>query len=309
MRALRVEVERIDALVRLAGELTVMKNTLGHASRLAKDGSDPTVLGALLAEQHALLDRLVEELQRSLLGIRVLPMRHIFRRFPKVVREMAGDLGKSVRLLTEGEATEADKAVVEALSEPLLHVLRNAVDHGIETAAQRGAAGKSATATIRLRAVRDGEQMIVEVEDDGGGIDTAKVRAIAAAEGIAAPEQLAAMTEEEITGLIFTPGLSTAAAISEVSGRGVGMDAVRSAIARLGGRVEIASRPGEGTRVRFQVPFAVIMSRVLTLEAGGQVFGVPVDVLASRLYGWRASGSSRSGQPKRSSFASARYRW
>ena len=241
---MRVEVERIDALVRLAGELTVLKNTLGHASRLAKDGSDPAVLVTLLAEQHALLDRLVQELQRSLLGIRVLPMRYIFRRFPKVVREMAGDLGKSVRLLTEGEATEADKAVVEALSEPLLHVLRNAVDHGIETAAQRAAAGKSATATIWLRAAREGEQIVVDIEDDGAGIDTAKVRAIAAAKGVVAAEQLAAMTEEEITGLIFTPGLSTAASVSEVSGRGVGMDAVRSAIARLGGQVEVASRPG-----------------------------------------------------------------
>ena len=279
VRALRVEVERIDALVRLAGELTVLKNALGHASRLAQDSTDPAALGALLTEQHALLDRLVQELQRSVLGIRVLPLRHVFRRFPRLVREMAGDLGKSIRLVIEGEATEADKAIAEALAEPLVHVLRNAVDHGIETADRRRAAGKDPTATIRLRAARDGDQIIVEVEDDGGGIDTAKVRASAETRGIAAAGALTAMAEEEVIGLIFTPGLSTAAAVTEVSGRGVGMDAVRSAIERLGGRVEVASRPGEGTRVRFRMPVDVIMSRVLTLETGGQVFGVPLDAV------------------------------
>jgi two-component system chemotaxis sensor kinase CheA len=279
VRAIRVEVERIEALVKLAGELTVVKNALGHASRLAKDGADTGTLGSLLTEQHGLLDRLIQQLQRSLLGIRVLPLRHIFRRFPKLVREMAADLGKSVRLATEGEATEADKAVVEALSEPLLHVLRNAVDHGVETALERGAAGKSATATIWLRAARDGEQIVVEVEDDGAGIDTAKVRTTAEARGIAAPDAIAGMTEDEITNLIFTPGLSTAASVSEVSGRGVGMDVVRSAIERLGGRIEIISRLGEGTRVLLRVPLTVMMSRVLTLEAGAQVFGVPMEVV------------------------------
>ena len=236
-------------------------------------------IAALLAEQHALLDRCVQELQRSLLGIRVLPMRHVFRRFPRLVREMAGDLGKSIRLVTEGDATEADKAVVEALSEPLLHVLRNAVDHGVEPAARRAASGKTPVATIWLRAARDGEQIVVDVEDDGAGIDTEKVRRAAEARGIAAADAIAAMTDDEVTDLIFVPGLSTAASVSEVSGRGVGMDAVRSAVARLGGRVEVETRPGAGTRVLFRVPFTVMMSRVLTLEAGAQVFGVPMEIV------------------------------
>ena len=279
IRALRVEVERVDVLVRLAGELSVLKNALGHASRLAQEGTDPTTLGALLSEQHALLDRLVQELQRSVLGIRVLPLQHVFRRFPRLVREMASDLGKSVRVVTEGEATEADKAIIEALAEPLVHVLRNAVGHGIETAEGRRAAGKDPTATILLHASRDGDRVVVDGEDDGAGIDIAGVRASAEARGIAAAEAIAAMTEDEVIDLIFMPGLSTAASITEVSGRGVGMDAVRSAIERLGGRVEIASRRGEGTRVRFRMPFDVIMSRVQTLEAGGQMFGVPLDVV------------------------------
>lgn len=283
LRTLRVEVERIDALVKLAGELTVVKNAVGHASRLAKDGTDAQTFAALLAEQHALLDRLVQQLQRALLGIRVLPLRHVFRRFTKLVRDMAADLGKSVRLVIEGETTEADKAVVEALSEPLLHIMRNAIDHGVEAAPQRRAAGKSATATIHLRAQREGEQIAVEVADDGAGIDTSKVRMMAEARGVASPDALAAMTEAEIATLIFTPGLSTAAAVSEVSGRGVGMDAVRSRIERLGGRVEVISRAGEGTRVLLRVPFTVMMSRVMTLETGGQVFGVPMDFVVETL--------------------------
>jgi len=278
-RTLRVELRRIDALVKLAGELIVVKNAIGHTSRLAKDGSELGVLTPLLIEHHVRLERLVQELQDSLLSIRVLPMRHVFRRFPKLVREMAAELGKSVRLVIEGDTTEADKAVVEGLLEPLLHVLRNAVDHGIETAPKRSAAGKSGIATIRLRAERQGEQILVEVQDDGAGIDTARVRAMAETSGFASPDALAGMSEEEITELVFAPGLSTKAAVSELSGRGVGMDVVRSTIERLGGRVEVASRAGEGTQVLFRVPFSVMMSRVMTLDAGGQVFGVPMEAV------------------------------
>jgi two-component system, chemotaxis family, sensor kinase CheA len=279
VRALRVEVERIDALVKLAGELNVVKNAVGHASRMAKEGADIGALAPLLSDQHAQLDRLVQELQRSLLGIRVLPMRHVFRRFRRLIREIAADLGKPVRLVTEGEGTEADKAVVEALSEPLLHVLRNAVDHGIEPAAQRKAAGKTATATVRLSAERQGEQIVVTVEDDGAGIDLARVAAIAQSSGLASRDALAAMGEDEIMALIFAPGLSTAGSVSEVSGRGVGMDVVRSTIERLGGRVEVRSRAGEGTRVLFRLPLTVMMSQVMTIDAAGQVFGVPIEVV------------------------------
>lgn len=279
VRSLRVGLDRIDALVKLAGELTVVKNAIGHISRLAKERSEVGVLAPLLVEQHASLDRLVQELQASLLGIRVLPMRHVFRRFPKMVRETAAELSKSVRLEIEGEATEGDKTVVEGLSEPLMHLLRNAIDHGIEDAPKRSAAGKTPIATIRLRAERQGEQIVVEVEDDGAGIDTARVRALAEASGIASPDALAGMSETEIIGLIFAPGLSTSTTVSKLSGRGVGMDVVRSTVERLGGRVEVASRAGGGTRVSLRVPFAVMISRVMTLDAGGQVFGVPMEAV------------------------------
>jgi two-component system chemotaxis sensor kinase CheA len=276
VRALRVDVERLDALVKLTGELTVAKNALGHTARLAQDGADPESLAQTLKDQHALLDRLVGELQRSVIGMRVLPLRHVFQRFPRLMRDMARDLGKSARLLTEGDTTEADKATVETLFEPLLHVLRNALDHGIEPEAERRSAGKPPTALIRMRAEREGEHVIVEVTDDGRGIDTAKVRQVAARRGIASAEALTDMTNEAVAELIFAPGFSTAATVTGVSGRGVGMDAVRSAVARMGGDVSVTSHPGEGTSVRFKLPFTLMMLRVMTVDAGGQVFGIPI---------------------------------
>lgn len=275
-RALRVDVERVDALVRLTGELTVVKNAIGHVTGLAEAGVDATRLGAALRDHHATLDRLVSDLQHAVLGIRVLPLRHVFRRFPRLVRELGAALGKPVRLLTEGDDTEADKAVVENLFEPLLHVVRNALDHGLEGGGRRSAAGKPGTGTIRMRAARAGEHVVVEVEDDGGGVDVDRVRAVAAARGIVTPEQLTGMAEAEIVDLIFSPGFSTATNVTGVSGRGVGMDAVRAAVARMGGRVAIESRGGHGTSVRFVLPFTVMMTRVMTVEIGGQAFGVPL---------------------------------
>ena len=278
-RALRVDVERIDALVSLVGELTAAKNAIGHTARLMREGTDLAAQSRALKDQHALLDRLVSELQRAVLGIRVLQMRHLFQSFPRVVREMSRELGKTARLDIEGETTEADKATVEALFEPLLHVLRNALDHGLETADERRATGKPPGATVRLRATRDGDQVIVEVADDGRGIDPAKIRLAAARLGLASETELEAMPDQAVIELIFSPGFSTASAVTGLSGRGVGMDAVRSAITRLGGSVAVTSQLGMGTSVVFTLPFTILMLGVMTVEAGGQVFGVPLDVV------------------------------
>jgi two-component system chemotaxis sensor kinase CheA len=282
-RSLRVDVERIDALVTLAGELTVAKNALAHAAGLAREGADPPVLAALLRHQHAGLDRLVGELQQAVLNIRVLPLGHVFNRFPRLVREIAATLGKSARLVVEGEATEADKAVVEALFEPLLHGVRNAIDHGIESPAKREALGKAPVATVRLRAAREGERVVVEVEDDGRGIDPAAIRAVAERRGLLPPDALAALTDEDAVDLVFAPGFSTAAAVTDLSGRGVGMDAVRSAVERMGGRVVVESRLGSGTTLRMSLPFTLMLTRVMTVEAGGQVFGIPLDTVVETL--------------------------
>lgn len=276
--SVRVDVHRIDALVKLAGELTVAKNALGHCVRVIDDGeSDPRRARVELKAQHLRLERLVADLQQSVVALRVLPLQTAFQRFPRLVREMAGSLNKPARLMIEGATTEADKTIVAAISEPLLHVIRNSLDHGLETAEERVARGKPATATIRLRALRQGEHIVIEVEDDGRGVDLDRVRAVAAAHGVASKAALDAMSEAEVTDLIFAPGFSTAASVTDVSGRGVGMDVVRTTVERLGGRVFLDSRPGLGTLVRFNLPFTVMMTRVMTVEAGGQMFGLPLE--------------------------------
>jgi two-component system chemotaxis sensor kinase CheA len=192
---------------------------------------------------------------------------------------MSVALHKPATLVVEGGDTEADKAIVEVLVEPLVHVLRNAMDHGVEDAPVRAAAGKPAVATIQVRAFREGEHVMVEVADDGAGVDVLRVREAAKERNVVPAEALASMSDAEIVDLVFAPGLSTAAAVTEFSGRGVGMDAVRKAVKRLGGQVEARSVAGVGTTVRFTLPFSVMMTRIMTVEAGGQHFGIPLDAV------------------------------
>jgi two-component system, chemotaxis family, sensor kinase CheA len=280
-QTLRIDAARIDALVRLTGELTVAKNAIGHAVLLAE--SEGAALAATLKDRHAALERLVGELQRSVVALRVLPLRVAFQRFPRLIREMSVALGKPATLEIEGEDTEADKAIVEILAEPLVHVLRNAMDHGVEDAAVRAAAGKAAIATIRMRAFREGDHVMLEVADDGGGIDVARVREVAGERNLLPSATLLSMSDAEVIDLIFAAGFSTATTVTEVSGRGVGMDVVRTTVKRLGGAVDVRSIPGKGTTVRFTLPFSVMMTRVMTVEAGGQKFGIPLDAVSETI--------------------------
>lgn len=277
VRTFRIDAARVDALVRLTGELSVAKNAIGHLVKLAQN--EGNALAGALKDRHGSLEHLVSELQRSVLAMRVLPLRSVFQRFPRLVREMSASLGKPVRLLLEGEETEADKAIVEMLFEPLLHIIRNAMDHGVEKPAVRASRNKPATATLEMRASRQGDQVVIEINDDGGGVDVARVREVALARGVASPEALAALSDQDAADLIFAAGFSTSATVTEISGRGVGMDAVRSAVERVGGRVTLASEFGQGTTVRFLLPFSVMMTNVMTVEAGGQVFGIPFDAV------------------------------
>jgi two-component system, chemotaxis family, sensor kinase CheA len=276
-RALRVDMNRIDALVKLTGELLVVKNAIGHVLKRLYDNEDLALIASTLRDQHALFDRFATELQGAVLRIRVLPLRTVFRRFPRLVREIAGSVGKTVRLITEGEGTEADATIVDALFEPLLHLLRNAVDHGIETSERRASAGKPTMGTLILRGRREAENVLIEIEDDGGGIDVDRVRAVAGARGVATEEALAVMTDSEVVNLIFAAGFSTAAVVTGLSGRGVGMDSVRTAVERLGGTVMLQSRTGVGTTVRLTLPFSLMMTRLMTVEVAGHAFGIPLD--------------------------------
>lgn len=284
-RSLRVDAERVDALVRLTGELTVVKNAIGHVLKLAEanaSSATDSTAGAL-AGPHRNLDHLIGELQRAVLAIRVLPLRTVLQRLPRLVREISAGLDKPVRLLIEGDETEADKAIVEMLFEPLLHIVRNAMDHGVEVADVRRERNKPTVAVVRIRASRQGGHVLVEVEDDGGGVDVARVRAVAKQRGVASVEVLDAMTDQEIVDLVFTAGFSTASQVTGLSGRGVGMDVVRSAVERVGGRVTIDSRPGLGATVRLLLPFSVMLTHVMTVEAGGQMFGIPFDAVVETL--------------------------
>ncbi|MFA6154462.1 chemotaxis protein CheA [Mesorhizobium sp.] len=273
-RSLRVSVERIDALVNLTGELSIARNALAHAAALARSGTQAASLAVLLDEQQTRLDRLVGALQRSVMSIRVLPMRQVFQRFPRLVRDLAAEMGKSVALVTEGDDTEADKTIVEALAEPILHVVRNAIDHGLETAEERVRAGKPPQATISMRAAKVGDSIAVEIEDDGKGVDLARVRRIAAERGLTVG---APITDADTLELLFKPGFSTAATVSTISGRGVGMDAVRAAVEGLGGSVGIETEAGLGTLVTFTLPYSILMTPLITVEAAGQIFGIPLD--------------------------------
>jgi len=281
MRTLRVEAGRIDALVRLAGEFTVAKNALAHASGLAS--AQGNALAPVLTAQQAALESLVARLQRAVLDLRVLPLRVVFQRFPRLVREISATLGKRVELKISGGETEADKAIVEMLAEPLLHLVRNALDHGVEEPAVRAAQGKPPVATVRMLASRQGDQVVIEISDDGAGMDSQRIARVALERGLVTAEALDGMSGEEVLDLAFAPGFSTTEAVTAISGRGVGMDAVRTAVERMGGRVTLQSQPGRGTTVRCTLPFSVMVTKVMSVEAGGQMFGIPLDAIVETI--------------------------
>jgi two-component system, chemotaxis family, sensor kinase CheA len=272
---LRVDAERVDALVRLTGELTVVKNAIGHTLNLA--GGEQALFAESLRGHQATLDQLVGELQRAVLAVRVLPLRTVLQRIPRLVRETAASLSKQVNLIVEGDETEADKTIVEMLFEPLLHLVRNAIDHGIEEVPVRSQRNKPPVATLSIRASRQGGHVHIDVDDDGAGIDPDRVRQKARERELVETERLDAMTEAEVIELVFAPGFSTASEVTGLSGRGVGMDAVRSAVERVGGRVSLQSRKGQGTSVKLTLPFSVMMTQVLTAEVSGQMFGIPLE--------------------------------
>ena len=279
-RVLRVSEAKIEALVNLAGELVVAKNALAHsAKRVEQDLGGHEVAGSIRRD-HDAIDRLVAELHGTILQLRMVPVAQVFRSFPRLVRDVSRQLDKNVALVTRGETTEADKTIVDRLFEPMVHLVRNAVDHGIESPEQRRAAGKPETATISIEASRIGDRFLVEVTDDGRGIDPAVVRRKASERRLVPADELAALTDEQVVDLVFAPGFSTAAEVSDISGRGIGMDVVRTVIEQIGGRVSLESKVGTGTTVRLDLPMTIAMSRIMVVEAGGQLFGISMDAVS-----------------------------
>jgi two-component system chemotaxis sensor kinase CheA len=269
---IRVEFDRVDRLINLVGELVINQAMLSQRVIEANfAGSSSVVIG--LEE----LEQLTREIQESVMAIRAQPVKPLFQRMSRMVREVADATGKEVRLKTEGEATEVDKTVVERLAEPLTHMIRNAVDHGIETPEARLAAGKPAEGLVRLTAAHRSGRIIIEVSDDGAGIDRPKVRASAIKKGLIAPD--AQLSDNEIDNLLFLPGFSTATTISAISGRGVGMDVVKRSIVALGGRISITSRPGLGSTFVLSLPLTLAVLDGMAVSVAGQTLVVPITAI------------------------------
>jgi two-component system, chemotaxis family, sensor kinase CheA len=273
---LRVDAGRIDTVMNLVGELIIGKSMLQRTiaefeRRFAKDA-----LRGKFSDALAFQSRILNELQKSVMKIRMVPVEQLFRRFPRVVRDVAKHLNKEITLEIAGQNTDLDKSILDALAEPLAHLIRNAADHGIETVSERAAAGKPGSGRVRLDAYHEGDQVVIEVSDNGRGIDREKIIRRAIERGLMSATETSRMNEAEINHLIFTPGFSTAENVTEISGRGVGLDVVKSALDNLKGSIEIETEAGKGTTFRLIVPLTLASIQALLFHVGGRLYAVPI---------------------------------
>lgn len=266
--SIRVAVEKVDALINLVGELVITQAMLKQVS----NALDPVHAEQLFAGLD-LLERNTRDLQEAVIGVRMLPVDAVFRRFPRLVRDLSSRLGKQVRLRTIGEGTELDKGLIEKIADPLVHLVRNSIDHGLEMPDVRRDAGKDETGTITLAASHQGGHIVIEVSDDGRGLNRDKILAKAHERGLAVPDN---PTDAQVWDLIFQPGFSTADAVTDLSGRGVGMDVVRRNIQALGGEVQLESRTGNGTRVLIRLPLTLAILDGMTVSVAGETLILPL---------------------------------
>ena len=271
-RALRIAPERIDELAALLDETIIAKNALAHATAALGEDDRLRAVGV----RQAALDRSLSDLHAAVAELRMAPLASMFARFPRQARDLAAQLGKQAELQVSGGEVAVDKAVAEGLFEPLVHLLRNALDHGVEAPEERAARGKAARAALTLSARADGGQAVIELADDGAGLDLARIRAVAVTRGLLSGEAAEALSDELAHDLLFTPGFSTADRVTDVSGRGVGLDAVRVAMARLGGRISLRSRLGEGTIAQLIVPLRAVMTKIAVVSVNGRRYGAPL---------------------------------
>jgi len=277
---LRVDAERIDNVLNLVGELIIGKSMLQQAfHEFAKHAPKEASRGRF-ADAMAFQARVLNDLQRSVMKIRMVPVEQLFRRFPRVIRDVAKQCGKEVELVISGQDTDLDKGLLDTIAEPLTHLVRNAVSHGIEAAAERGRSGKPVHGTIRLDAYHHGNQVIIEVIDDGRGIDAQKVKAKALEQHLLTPEEAGRLSEADTLDLVFRPGVTTAEEITEVSGRGVGLDVVQSVLHRLKGTAEIETRSGQGTTFRMKLPLTLAIIKALLFRVEQRLYAIPLNTVA-----------------------------
>ena len=277
---LRVDAERIDVVLNLVGEMILAKSMLQQTllefgQRFPKDS-----LRGKFSDALAFQARVLNDLQRSVMKIRMVPVEQLFRRFPRTVRDVARQCGKEVELVVRGGDTDLDKGILDGIAEPLMHLLRNAVGHGIETTPERARAGKRPQGTLRLNAYHQGNQVVIEISDDGRGIDVEKVRQRALEQGLVSTEEAALLNEAETLELILRPGFSTAEEVTELSGRGIGLDVVQSVLARLKGTVQIETAPGRGTTFRLRLPLTLAILRALLFRVDQRLYALPLNTVA-----------------------------
>ncbi len=273
---IRIDRDKLDRLMRVVGELLVARGSFPLLVQKLNNGASGSEVVKDLKEVGSNITRIADELQTSVMSIRMLPVKTVFQRFPRLVRDLARSLGKEVRLIIEGEGIELDKTILEQIGDPLVHVIRNSVDHGLEPPEERRASGKDAVGQIVLRAVRDAGGVSIEVADDGRGIDADALKRKALEKGLLTSATAAAMSEEAAFQLVFLPGLTTATKVTDVSGRGVGMDVVRSNVRNLQGSIEIRSKLGRGTTLLIKLPTSLMISKGILLEAGSNEYVLPL---------------------------------
>ena len=275
-QTIRVETKRLDQVMNLVGELVLGRNRMmkigGELEEIHEN--DPKVRE--LSETLAQLNLVTTDLQLAVMKTRMLPIRKALAKFPRMVRDLSQKIGKQVRLELHGEETELDKSVADEIGDPLVHLVRNAIDHGIEPPADRIAAGKSAEGVVRIAASQEGNSIVIRIEDDGRGMQVEKIKAKALAKGLIGEAELAAMETREVLSLIFLPGFSTADQVSDISGRGVGMDVVRTNIRKINGTVELASEPGKGSLVTIKLPLTIAIIQALLVEVERAIFAIPL---------------------------------
>ncbi|MEO0652205.1 MAG: chemotaxis protein CheA, partial [Planctomycetota bacterium] len=264
---IRVDVGLLDSLMNLVGELVLARNQiLQHTSGMDDQG--------LLATAQR-LNHVTFELQESVMKTRMQPIGGVWGKFPRIIRDLSASVGKQVELKMSGTETELDKTIIEAIKDPMTHIVRNSVDHGLETPEQRQATGKSPTGTVELRAYHEGGRVNIEILDDGRGLDPEKIKQKAIEKGVVTTEQAMSMGPRELTNLIFAPGFSTAEKVTNISGRGVGMDVVRTNIERIGGTLDVTSEVGRGTRIDIRIPLTLAIVPALIVEGRGERFAIP----------------------------------
>jgi two-component system chemotaxis sensor kinase CheA len=278
-KTLKVDQEKIDRLMNLIGEMVVAKNGLPYLASRAESVFGVRELSREIKTQYAVINRIAEEMQDAIMQVRMLPVSFVFQRFPRLVRDISRKLDKEVNLVLEGEDTEADKNIIESLADPLIHIVRNSLDHGLELPEVRRALGKPAAGQLLIRATQEAGRVIIDIIDDGKGIDPNVIKRKAYGKGLIDEAELERMTDQEAIDLVFAAGFSTVDVVSDLSGRGVGMDVVRSAVERVNGTVSLKSTLGQGTRLRLSLPLSMAVTNVMIIESNQQIFGVPMDLV------------------------------